>query len=214
MDNETRKYTVVVVDDHNLLSEAIGGLVQDFNDFEVIQLCKNGKDLLDYLENSGNAPNLVLMDIKMPIMNGVETTEVLREKYPSIRVLALSIEEDENTILQMLRAGARGYLLKDIKKEILEKALLQVMEKGHYYTNTISQLLAESLGKETVELKDREMEFIKLACTEMTYKEIAEIMCLSPKTVEGYRDQLYQRLQIKNRMGLMLYAIRNNYFTP
>ncbi len=88
------------------------------------------------------------------------------------------------------------------------------MQKGHYYTNTISQLLAESLGKETVELKDREMEFIKLACTEMTYKEIAEIMCLSPKTVEGYRDQLYQRLRIKNRMGLMLYAIRNNYFTP
>ncbi len=208
------KYTVAVVDDHFLLSEAIGALVQDFENFSVLYLCNNGRELLDKLQNTKNIPDVVLMDIKMPILNGIETTAELTKSYPSIKVLALSIEEDENTIIKMLRAGAKGYLLKDTKKEILEEALLQVMEKGHYYTNTISQILIGSFGKEIVELKDRELEFMKLACTEMTYREIADVMCVSPKTVEGYRDQLYQKLQLKNRMGLMLYAIRENLFVP
>lgn len=141
------KYTVVVVDDHFLLSQAIGGLVQDFENFEVLYLCKNGQDLLDRLKEPKNIPDLVLMDIKMPILNGIETTEKLRTQYPKIKVLALSIEEDEYTILKMLRAGAKGYLMKDTKKEILKEALQKVMESGHYYTSTVSQILMESLEK-------------------------------------------------------------------
>ncbi len=209
-------YSVVVVDDHFLLSQAIGGLVQDFQDFNVLYLCKNGQELLDkFAEGAKNIPDLVLMDIKMPILNGIETTEILKGNYPEVKIIALSIEEDEYTILKMLRAGARGYLMKDTKKEILEEALIQVMESGHYYTNTVSHILMESLEKGTdTELKEKEIEFIKLACTDINYKEIAYKMSCSYKTVEGYRDSLYKKLGIKNRIGLMLFAIKHNMFTP
>lgn len=208
-------YSVVVVDDHFLLSQAIGGLVQDFKNFKVLYLCKNGQDLLDKLEDPNNIPDLVLMDIKMPILNGIETTEILTKKFPKIKVLALSIEEDEYTILKMLRAGARGYLMKDTKKDILEEALLEVMEKGRYYTNTVSQILMGSVEKEIdTELKEKEIEFIKLACTDMSYKEIADAMYCSYKTVEGYRDAVHKKLKIKNRIGLVLFAIHHNLFTP
>ncbi len=209
-------YSVVVVDDHTLLSQAIGGLVDEFENFKVLYLCKNGQELLDKIKDPKNIPDVVLMDINMPILNGIETTEFLKNNFPRIKVLALSIEEDENTILKMLRAGAKGYLMKDTKKEILEEALTQVIEKGHYHTNTVAQILVGSLNKDSEDesLKEREIEFIKLACTEMTYKEIADIMCLSPKTIEGYRDALYTKLKLKNRMGLMLYAIRHNFFKP
>ncbi|SRX75413.1 response regulator transcription factor [Aequorivita antarctica] len=193
-------YSVVVVDDHFLLSQAIGGLVQEFENFDVLYLCKNGQELLDKFENPQNIPDLVLMDIKMPILNGIETAEKLKTNYPNVKVLALSIEEDEYTILKMLRAGARGYLMKDTKKDILEKALLEVMRSGQYYTNTVSKILMDSIEKNIdTEIKDKELEFIKLACTDMSYKEIAETMFCSYKTVEGYRDSLYKKLGLKKQ---------------
>ncbi|WP_203296633.1 response regulator transcription factor [Luteirhabdus pelagi] len=210
------KYRIVVVDDHTLLLEAIGGLVRGFENFEVLYLCKNGQELLDKFKIPANVPDVVLMDINMPVRNGIETTKILAEKYPEVKVLALSVEENESTILKMLRAGAKGYLMKDTEKSVLREALEQVMEKGYYHTNTIARILVGSLTKshEDTELKEREVEFIQHACTEMTYKEIADKMCLSPKTIEGYRDSIYEKLNIKNRIGLMLYAIRNNLFTP
>lgn len=209
------KYSVVVVDDHYLLSQAIGGMVQGFEKFDVLYLCKNGQELLDKLKEPNNIPDIVLMDIKMPILNGIETTEIINREYPNLKVLALSIEEDEYTILKMLRAGARGYLLKDTKKEILEEALTKVIEEGSYYTNNVSKILTGSPENDVrTEIKDRELEFIKLACTEMNYREIADIMCCSYKTVEGYRDSLYRKLGIKNRIGLVLFAIHHNLFTP
>jgi len=210
------KYSVAIVDDHVLLSQAIVSLVNSFDKFEAMYICKNGQELLDKLKVPTNIPDIVLMDINMPILNGIETTQILRDEHPKVNVLALSIEENEDTILKMLRAGAKGYLMKDTKKEILEEALVQVMEKGYYHTNTIAQLLVGSLTKKPsdVELKEREIEFIKHACTEMTYKEIAEVMFLSTKTIEGYRDSIYEKLNIKNRIGLVLYAIRSNLFKP
>ena len=126
------------------------------------------------------------------------------------------MEENEATILKMLRAGAKGYLMKDTKSSILKEALEQLMEKGYYHTNTITKILVGSLYKNenAVTLKDREKEFLKHACTEMTYKEIAEKMFLSPKTIEGYRDSIYEKLNIKNRIGLVLYDIKHDLFTP
>ncbi|MGB0891929.1 MAG: response regulator [Flavobacteriaceae bacterium] len=210
------KHSVVIVDDHVLLSQAISELVNGFENFEALYTCKNGKELLSKLKSSEIQPEVILMDVNMPVLNGIETTRQLSNDYPNIKVIALSVEEEEKTILEMLRCGARGYLMKDTKKEILEEALNTTIEKGYYYTNTISQLLIGSLNKkeEDVILKDREVEFLKLACSEKTYKEIAEAMCLSPKTIEGYRDSLHEKLNIKNRIGLVLYAIRNNFFEP
>ncbi|GAB5400648.1 MAG: response regulator transcription factor [Aureisphaera sp.] len=210
-------YSVVVVDDHNLLSQAIGGLVEGFEQFKVLYTCKNGQELLDKFKNPKNIPDIVLMDVNMPILNGIETTAHLYEHFPQVRVLALSIEEDESTILKMLRAGAKGYLMKDVKKFELQQALLEVMEKGFHHTNTVTKVLVDSLsGKESPQdiLKEREIEFIKLACTEMTYKEIADVMFLSPKTIEGYRNAIFEKLNLRNRTGLVIYAIKNKIFVP
>lgn len=210
-------YTVVIVEDHILLSQAIAGLVNDFDHFEVLYHCKNGKELLTRFKDPKNIPNIVLMDINMPIMNGIEATLALKETYPEVRVLALSVEEDEETILKMLRAGAKGYLLKDTEKSVLENALTEVMETGFYHTQNVTNLLLGSLNKKketATVLKVRELEFIKHACTEKTYREIADLMCLSPKTIEGYRDVLFEKLHIRNRTGLVVYAIKNKIFVP
>lgn len=210
------KHTVAIVDDHVLLAQAIGGLIDGFENFRTIYCCHNGQELLDRLEHSAEKPEIILMDINMPILNGIETTKILAKKYPRLKVLALSIEVNEDTILQMLRVGAKGYLMKDTKKEILQEALVQVVKNGYYHTSSVTKLLVDQLNHETREtqLKEREIEFIQLACTEKTYREIADIMYLSTKTIEGYRDAIYEKLNINNRIGLVLYAIRNQLFKP
>ena len=145
-------------------------------------------------------------------MNGIEATQWLKDNQPSIKVLALSMECDEVTILQMLRAGAKGYLLKDIHPKILHHALLEVYNNGFYYTENVTSTLLNSAGlpntKLSINLKERELEFLKLACSERTYKEIAEVMCLSPKTVENYREALFEKVNAKTRIGLVLFAIK------
>ena len=172
-------YKVAIVDDHTLLSEAIAGLVRQFSNFEVVNVAQNGQEFINFVEaNPDNHPDIVLMDVKMPVMGGIEATTHLQKHYPEIKVLALSIEEEEGVVLQMIRAGAKGYLLKDTRKNILELALNEVMTQGFYYTNTVERIVnkTESKTEEEIVLKEREIEFIKHACTEMTYKQIAEKM--------------------------------------
>jgi len=206
---------IVVVDDHTLLSQAISGLVNSFEDFQVLYTCKHGQEFIDQLAFPEKRPDIVLMDVNMPIMDGIETTAHLKDHFPEIKVLALSVEEEEHVILKMLRAGAKGYLLKDTEKSVLHQALQEVATQGYYHTNTVSQILVKSLDTDNaLALKEREIEFIKHACTEMTYNEIAEKMFLSPKTVQGYRDSVFSKLNLKNRTGLVIYAIRNGHFKP
>jgi len=206
-------YNVVVVDDHTLLSQAISGLVNDFKNFQVMYTCKNGQELLDKVKFKNNVPDIILMDVNMPIMDGIETTTFLKEHHPDIKVLALSVEAEDHIILKMIRAGAKGYLLKDTEKSVLESALEETIATGYYHTNTVAELLVNSLDNKSL-LKEREIEFIKHACTEMTYNEVAEKMFLSPKTVQGYRDNVFSKLNLKNRTGLVIYAIKNGYFRP
>jgi len=210
-------HKIVIVEDHMLLSQAISSLVNSFDNFNVLYLCKHGKELVTKLKIPKNIPEIVLMDVNMPIMNGIETTEYLKANYPDIKVIALSVEEEEDTIIKMLKAGAKGYLLKDVEKSILEEALNEVINNGYYHTKDISNLLISTLNEDykdsKIQLKDREIEFIKHVCTELTYKEIAEKMFLSPKTIDGYRDALFLKLQVKNRVGLVIYAIKNKIIT-
>ena len=213
------KYSVVVVDDHTLLSEAIEGMVNTFDKFKVLYTCKNGKEVEDKFKASPkNIPDIVLVDVNMPIMNGIETTEWIVRNHPDVHVMALSVEDADNTILKMLKAGAVGYLLKDTKKEVLEKALVEMMENGFYHTKNVTNLLLDSVSgkksKNSVIFKENELKFMRLACSELTYKEIAEKMFLSPKTIDGYRDSLFTKLEIRNRVGLVMYAIKNKIYTP
>ncbi|MFY0631811.1 MAG: response regulator transcription factor [Flavobacteriaceae bacterium] len=212
------KYSVVIVDDHTLLSQAIGAMVDTFDKFKVLYTCKNGKELTEKFSNSPkNIPDVVLMDINMPVMNGIETTEWITKNHETVHVMALSVEDADTTILKMLKAGAVGYLLKDTEKSVLEHALVEVVENGFFHTKNVTNLLLQSIsgnGKRTLEFKENELTFMKFACTELTYKEIADRMCLSPKTIDGYRDVLFTKLNVKNRVGLVMYAIKNKIYTP
>lgn len=206
------KIKVVIVDDHLLFSNALNGLLSNFEEFEVLGIAENGIDLISLLERCEREPDIVLMDIKMPKMNGIEAAEWLKTHRSNIKTLALSMEYDEKTILHMLRAGAKGYLLKDIHPEVLRHALNEVFNNGFYYTENVTHSLMNSIGTTKlasgVSLKEREMEFLSLACKELTYKEIANEMCLSPKTVENYREALFEKLNVKSRIGLVIYAIK------
>jgi DNA-binding NarL/FixJ family response regulator len=209
-------YSIVVVDDHTLLSQAIGAMVNNFDNFKVLYTCKNGEELTKkFIESPQNIPDIVLMDINMPIMNGIETTEWISKNYPLVNVMALSVEDAEKTILQMLKAGAIGYLLKDTEKTILEHALLEVVDNGFYHTKKVTNILLKSITQKKqsdTQFKTNEIIFMRLACSELTYKEIAEKMNLSPKTIDGYRDHLFSLLNIKNRVGLVIYAIKNKIY--
>lgn len=206
------KIDVIIVDDHMLFSQALNSLVSKFEEFNVIKVLNDGAELVDYFKNNKPKPDVVLMDIQMPIMNGIETTNWLKNNKPEIKVIALSMECEEETILAMLRAGAKGYLLKDIHPKVLKHALCEVHSSGFYYTENVTSTLlnAHNSGDNGLRiiLKDRELEFLKLACSELTYKQIAEKMCLSPKTVENYRESLFEKVNAKTRIGLVLYAIK------
>ena len=213
------KVKLAIVDDHKLFRDGLAELIKDFSNYEVIIEADNGEDFIRQL-NPQSLPDIVLLDINMKVMDGFETAAWLRERHPRIIILALSMYENENTIIRMLRAGARGYVLKDIRKQELEQALASLVSKGYYYTEIITGKLIHAINnfdepgsgsvlKDLTSLNQREIEFLKLACTELTYKDIADKMCLSIHTIDGYRDALFEKLKTRSRVGLVLYAIRN-----
>lgn len=214
-----KKIDIIIVDDHILFSEALSSLISDFEDFNVLAVLANGEELVTYFSTENKHPEIVLMDIQMPIMNGFEATRWLKKHQPQIKVLGLSMECEEGTILKMLRAGANGYLLKVIQPSLLEHALKEVYTSGFYYTENVSNTLINSLNSTNkndnreIILKEKELEFLKWACTEMTYKQIADEMYLSPKTIENYREALFSKLNVKTRIGLVLYAIKEKIVT-
>lgn len=204
---------IIIVDDHILFSQALRGLIEDFDDLQVISQFKNGQELQEYFTNSYDEPDIILMDVQMPIVDGIEATQWLKNNHPSIKVLALTTSDNEETILNMLRAGAKGYLLKDIHPSVLHKAIRETHTKGFYYTEQVSETLLHASDIKTkklttVALKPRELELLKYTAQELTYKQIAEKMFLSPKTIDGYRERLFMKLDVKSRVGLVLYAIK------
>lgn len=210
------QYSIAIVDDHQIVSEAIAGLINAMPQFNVLYEVRNGRELVNKFSVKKNIPDLVLLDINMPIMNGFETGAWLQEYYPEVPFVALTMNDDDESIIKMLRLGAKGYLIKDIDSDELLVALDEVFKKGFYYTDLVTSKLLHNLGEKKpvakeLDLKEKEMEFIKLVCTEMTYREIAEAMYVSPKTVDGYRDALFQKLDVKNRIGLVMFAIKNGW---
>ena len=205
---------IVLVDDHILLRNGLASLINSFGDYSVLFEADNGKDFISKLQ-SKQLPQVVLMDINMPEMDGYETCQWLKNNYPEVKVLALSMYDNENAVIRMFKAGAKGYILKDCDPSELKNALYSVIKKGFYYSDLVTGTFIRSMDEEKsqskniIHLKEHEMTFLKLACTELTYKEIADKMFLSPRTIDGYRDDLFQRLNVKTRVGLVMYAIRN-----
>ena len=207
---------IVLTDDHALLRNGLAGLLQNFG-HTVLFEADNGKQFTEQLKPN-NLPELVLLDINMPEMDGYETAQWIKTNHPDIKVLALSMYDNENSIIRMLKCGARGYILKDSEPAELKFAIEAVMSKGFYYSDLVSGKLIHAINKmddddsglkSLVQLNDRETDFLKYACTEMTYKEIADKMFVSPRTIDGYRDALFEKLLVKTRVGLVMYAIKN-----
>lgn len=210
-------HKVVIVDDHALFAGSLEKLINSFQDFKTLYHLRNGKELKKKLKSDPDHPHIVLLDINMPVMNGFETAKWLSKTYPDIKFLALTMDDEEISILKMLKRGAHGYLLKDIQPENLHFALKEVLAKGYYHSEKVSETLMQAIHpkfkNQSLELKKNEITFLKLACSEMTYKEIAEVMNLSPKTIDGYRQDLFQKLRVKNRVGLVMYALKNRIIT-
>jgi len=210
------KRTTVLVDDHVLLRNGLANLVRDLG-YNVLFEADNGKDFLEKLK-SNPLPDIVLMDINMPQMDGYDSSLWLKNNHPDVKVLALSMYDDESAIIRMLKNGARGYILKDTEPSELKAAMESLLTKGFYYSEMVTGRLIHTINtidrpenttKNFMGLNNREIEFLKLAATEMTYKEIAEKMSLSPRTIDGYRDDLFEKLNIKSRVGLAIFAIKN-----
>ena len=211
------KRTIALADDHVLLRNGLANLLRDL-DYVVVAEASNGRELLEKL-GAGPVPEVVLMDINMPLMDGYETTLFLKRTYPDVKVIALSMYDDENAIIRMLRSGAKGYIMKDSDPSELKAAIHAVLTRGFYHSEMVTGKLIHIINhldqhegaalRDTVGLNERETEFLKLVCTEMTYKEIAEKMHLSPRTIDGYRDALFEKLDVKSRVGLIIFAIKN-----
>lgn len=211
------KYKVAIADDHLLIAKAISSIVEGFAEFDVLYEVENGKVLLERMLQTGQVPDIVLLDISMPVMDGYATAAWLRENYPAVLVMALSVQDDDESLIKMIKAGARGYLHKNVHPAELEKALETLVSKGMYYPDWATSRVFLKMGepddiqrKNAIEITDREKEFLQYASTELTYKEIGEKMFCSPRTVESYRDALFEKLDLKTRVGLVVYAIKNN----
>ncbi|MBL0183742.1 MAG: response regulator transcription factor [Chitinophagaceae bacterium] len=208
--------SIALADDHSLLRIGLAQLVESLGNTVLFE-ADNGKELLQKLDKK-NLPDVVLMDINMPEMDGFQTTQWLKQNHPDVKVLALSMYDNETSIIRMLKCGAKGYILKDAEPSELKAAIDAVMTKGFYYSDLVSGKLMHAINKmdddgeglkNLVPLNDRETDFLKHACTELTYKEIADKMFVSPRTIDGYRDALFEKLHVKTRVGLVMYAIRN-----
>ncbi|WP_027418552.1 response regulator transcription factor [Crocinitomix catalasitica] len=217
MSNEIPKLNIAVVDDHGLYRSGLTNLIESLSDnLKVVLTASNGKEFLDLLKTN-TLPDLVILDVDMPILNGFETAKIMSKEYPSIPILIITMLSDEASLIRMLRNGVRGYLSKDIEPSELKSAILAISQKGFHYTDVITGRLINSIQNDEVEqenlqkLSNRELTFIEYCCSEKTYKQIAEEMLLSPKTIDGYRAALFEKLEVKTRVGLVLFAIKNGY---
>jgi len=205
-----------IVDDHTLIRKSLINLLQSTG-HEVVGDAENGLDMIEQLKHV--EPDIAIIDCVMPLMDGHETAEWLKTHRPEIKVLTLSMNSDDFTVIRMLKAGARGFVLKGAQLEELQEAIHQVDVHGFFYSDFISDKLPtvfqsdekviSKKEKPTDIISEREMEFLKLACSELTYKEIADQMNVSVRTVDGYRESLFEKLTIKSRVGLVLFAIQH-----
>jgi DNA-binding NarL/FixJ family response regulator len=209
------QYSIVIADDHLLIAKALTVIIDTFKKYKVLYEVPDGKALVEQFKHKRHIPDIVLLDINMPEMDGFETAKWLTQHHPDILILALSMQNDEQTLIKMIKAGARGYLVKNIHPNELEKALDSLVEKGVYYSDThvskvMSHLIRENDPRDNTKgLNEREKEFLQYAASELTYKEIGEKMFCSPRTVESYRDALFEKLNLKTRVGLVVYGIKN-----
>lgn len=210
--------SVALVDDHELLRTGLAGIINSFEGFKVVMEANNGLQFIEHVKTK-TPPDIVLLDITMPLMDGYETSSWIKINLPKVKVLVLSMLENDTAIIRMLKNGARGYILKDSKPKVFKDALDSIRDSGYFINELVSNKLMHYINHEEVfdsdtfalnNLSENEVTFLKWICTEKTYKEIADEMCLSPRTIDTYRDNLFKKLDVKTRVGLAIFAIKNS----
>jgi two-component system, NarL family, invasion response regulator UvrY len=210
------KYSLLLADDHVLLRDALANLINGFTNFTVIGVASDGTGVLNCI-TKGDVPDIVILDLNMPQMDGYETTKWLCLHYPEVKILILTMYDSDIALIRLLQEGVRGFLKKDIHPDELKNALETVVEQGYYYTNSTSGKIAalfkkskgEASNLEKNTLTETEIEFLKLASSDLTYKEIAMQLHLSTRVVDNYRETLFEKLNVRSRVGLAIYAIKN-----
>ncbi len=212
------KIQIAVVDDHSLFRKGMISILQQVSDFEVVVEAVNGQEFLDKLKTQ--AVDVVLMDLQMPVLDGIKTTEIIRAKHPDTKVLILSMHDEDQFVLHLMEIGANGYLLKDTDPEEVEKAIRKVFETDIYFSDFVSKIMLRKMNRKTqqenkifnykTDLSERELQVLKQTCEGLTTAEIADILALSPRTVEGHRLRMMEKLGLKNTAGLVAFAIKNN----
>ncbi len=211
------KIKIAIADDYQIFRDGLKvGLSEDEN-LEVIFEADNGEELMKSLES--NAPDVIIMDLKMPIMDGMEATKEVRAKYPAIKVLVVTMYDDDKFIIHLMEIGANGYLLKNTEPDEIRKSIYAVHENGYYFNDVVNKALLKKLVlknnlkpsfNNNVELSERELEVLKLICEEKTAAEIAKEIFLSPRSVEGIRQRLIEKVGVRNTAGLVMFAVKNN----
>ncbi len=209
------KTTIAIIDDHNIFREGIMLVLNQIDEFEVVYDSSNGLDFLEYLAT--NVPDIVLMDVNMPVINGIDTSKKALQLVPELKIIALTMFNDLSHYTQMIEAGVQGFVIKKANKNELYTAIKTVNEGGNYFSQEILQKLAlqsvknNQFNKE--QLTIREMEIIQLICQGKTTNEIAEKLFISVKTVETHRANTYKKAQVRNLAELIVWAVKNNYFS-
>jgi DNA-binding NarL/FixJ family response regulator len=208
------KIKIGLVDDHQLFLKSLSLMLESLKDFEVLIEASNGIDLTKKIALKTEVPEIMLIDVNMPLMDGIETAKWLNEDFPAMRLIALSTNDKDQAIIAMFKAGCSAYLLKDIHPTELQKALHEVNEKGFYNADASNinfrRLLLKADEKPEISLTIKEQQFLELACSDLTYKHIASKMQLSERTIDGYRESLFKKFKVQSRVGLALEAIRKD----
>jgi DNA-binding NarL/FixJ family response regulator len=209
------KISIGIVDDHQLFLKSLSLMLQSFNIYEVVIEANNGKDLQEKMSNLKKVPEIMLIDVNMPVMDGIATATWVNKNYRSVKLVALSQNDGDKTIIGMIKAGCCAYLLKDTHPNELEKALHEIYTKG-FYNADVSNINYRRLlqfEKDLLNINEKEKTFLQFACSDMTYKQIAAEMGLSERTIDGYRESLFHKLNVQSRVGLALEAIRRELVT-
>jgi DNA-binding NarL/FixJ family response regulator len=220
MESENQIIKVALADDHVLLRNALGTLINGFGDCRVIYQSGTGRELIENLK-TGIVPDVIILDLNMPDMDGFDTADWMQKKFRQVHVLMLTMYDSELSLIRLLQAGVRGFLKKDIHPNELKFAIHSVIQSGYYYSNHTTGKLVNlfrhntegSMSLHKAMLTEQEIQFLKLACTDLTYKEVAQRMGLNPRSVDTLRDQLFTKLDVRSRVGLAMVAIRHGIVT-